>query len=91
MKQILRIVGACVQTGKMARYFGDLELFAMLVACLTHNVGYRGMNYSMIIRFVSRTRTRNSAAAGTLRALRRNVLTVTFDNRAALRYAVGRI
>jgi len=42
----------CCQTGKMARYFGDLELFAMLVACLTHNVGFRGMSYSMLIRFV---------------------------------------
>ena len=43
-----------VQTGKMARYFGDLELFAVLVACLAHNIGYRGMTYSMIVRSVSR-------------------------------------
>ena len=49
-----------VQTGKMARYFGDLELFAMLVACLSHNVGYRGMTYSMVIRFVSHTTVNGS-------------------------------
>ena len=42
-----------VQTGKMARYFGDLELFALLVACLTHNIGYRGMSYPMLVRFAS--------------------------------------
>jgi len=42
----------CLQTGKMARYFGDLELFAILVACLTHNIGYRGVTYSMLVRSV---------------------------------------
>ena len=40
-----------LQTGKMARYFGDLELFAVLVACLSHNIGYRGVTYSMLVRF----------------------------------------
>ena len=39
-----------LQTGKMARYFGDLELFALLVACLAHNIGYRGVTYSMLVR-----------------------------------------
>jgi len=39
-----------MQTGKMARYFSDLELFAMLVACLVHNIGFRGHSYSMIVR-----------------------------------------
>jgi len=42
-----------LQTGKMERYFGDLELFALLVACLTHNIGYRGVSYSMLVRSAS--------------------------------------
>jgi len=46
-------VCVCLQTGKMARYFGDLELFALLVACLAHNIGFRGVSYSMLVRFHS--------------------------------------
>jgi len=37
----------------MARYFGDLELFAILVACLAHNIGHLGITYSVVVRLVA--------------------------------------
>ncbi len=32
------------QTGKMDRYMDSLEMFALIVACLCHDLDHRGTN-----------------------------------------------
>lgn len=43
-KHMLRVICFLTQTGKIKKYYTDLEAFAMVAAAFCHDIDHRGTN-----------------------------------------------
>ena len=47
---VILLAFVTVQTGKMSRLLDELEMFALLIACLGHNIDHMGQSNSALLK-----------------------------------------